>query len=63
MPESEIRKRIFVEKSVFNDYEAISDNDIALVHSINRRIRVPDGEMNFNSGCIQRVYRSGALYN
>ena len=66
MTETEIRKKIASlireKKSLFNDYEAIGDNDFAFVRCINRRIRVPDGEMTFDANGIRRVYRSGAIY-
>ena len=66
MTEAEIRKKIAShireKKSLFNDYEAIGDNDFAFVRCINRKIRVPDGEMTFDANGIRRVYHSGAIY-
>ena len=63
MTEAEIRKKIASlireKKGLFNDYEAIGDNDFAFVRCINRKIQVPDA---FDANGIRRVYRSGAIY-
>ena len=66
MTEEEIRERIsnLVRKkeSLFNNYEAISNNDFEFVRCVNKRVKVPDGEIVYNGSTIRQIFPSGAVY-
>ena len=66
MTEEEIRERIanLVRKkqSLFNNYEAISDDDFEFVRCVNKRVKVPDGEIVYNGSGVRQLFPSGAVY-
>jgi hypothetical protein len=58
----EVSRLVSQKQSIINDYRTISGFDFEFVKCVNRKIRVPDGDTQFDGSGLRRVYPSGAVY-
>ena len=66
MSEEEVKREIVrlvkMKKSTFHSFDELVVDDIEFVKCVNRRIRIPDGSVNYDGEGIKSLYRSGAIY-